>query len=383
MRKIASIILVAVFSVGYAAAQISANGVKITDLKLNKTGGDVTVTFTADVKNKAVRSDYTLTLTPVLANGANYTTLESIVVQGRRAAIQARREARSPRMRKVEPAVYIANGRSVNYQTTVPYESWMEGATLRLENTTAGCCTETTGTPTLLAQNLVIVPPAPVVETKPEPKPEPQPTTAERLALDHRFLAPIAELGDSFNIDPDRYIDEHRDGSLAVYFKQGAKIIDRTYRNNTGTLNELISVIRKIEDSDDSRIVRVVIAGFASPEGSSALNDRLAADRAATIKGYLVENTALTGNMVDIHNGGVDWAALRRLVSESNMGYKQQVLDIIDNVPARIDYRNNTSRTKQLMDLAGGKPFNYMMTNFFPELRNAAYIRVYYENTAK
>ena len=217
-----------------------------------------------------------------------------------------------------------------------------------------------------------------IVETQPES--EPQPTTAERLAESHAFLAPITKFDNiSYQDDPERFIEQHREGSLWVTFRQGARMVEPSYRDNAATLDNLISTIREIERSSDSRVARVVIAGFASPEGTVAVNDRLARERAEAIRSYLTENSAISNDQVDLYNGSVDWHGLRMMVAASNMPDRDKVLDIIDNTPVW-DAGRNTGRHGELMRLSGGVPYRYMLRNFFPDLRNAAYIRAYYEN---
>ena len=219
-----------------------------------------------------------------------------------------------------------------------------------------------------------------VEEPQPEPIPEPRPTTAERLAESRSFLAPAAQFDDiSYQDDPERFIEAHREGSLTVTFRQGAKVVDPTYKDNAATLDNIVSTIREIEGSSDSRIARVVIAGFASPEGTAAVNDRLARERAEAIRNYLTGNSGVRAEQVDLYNGGVDWHGLRKMVAESDMPDRDRVLDIIDNTPVW-DAQRNTGRHGELMRLSGGEPYRYMLRNFFPDLRNAAYIRAYYEN---
>ena len=81
----------------------------------------------------------------------------------------------------------------------------------------------------------------------------------------------------------------------------------------------------------------------------------------------------LGAEQIELYNGKVNWGGLRKLVAQSSMPYRDQVLNIIDNTP---DYR----RQAELMRLGGGAPYRYMLNNLFPELRNATYIKVYYEN---
>lgn len=47
-----------------------------------------------------------------------------------------------------------------------------------------------------------------------------------------------------------------------------------------------------LQESKTSRVVRVVIVGSASPEGTLAFNDRLAWNRAVALKDFLLRNTA-------------------------------------------------------------------------------------------
>ena len=66
------------------------------------------------------------------------------------------------------------------------------------------------------------------------------------------------------------------------------------------------------------------------------------------------------------------------------MLYLEQILNIVDNKP-EITYRNGVwvdSRKKHLMDLAGGKPYRYMLQNFFPQLRRA-FVEVTYRDVIK
>lgn len=53
------------------------------------------------------------------------------------------------------------------------------------------------------------------------------------------------------------------------------------------------------------------------------------------------------------------------------MPYREQVLEIIETVPAEINLTTNTSRKQSLMNLKGGEPYRYMVREFCPLLRKA------------
>lgn len=78
--------------------------------------------------------------------------------------------------------------------------------------------------------------------------------------------------------------------------------------------------------------------------------------------------------MIEYHAEGIAWGMLREQVAASDMAGRDEVLDILDHTPLWIyddDNRIVDGRKKQLMDLQGGKPYNYMLEHFFPELRNS------------
>ena len=184
---------------------------------------------------------------------------------------------------------------------------------------------------------------------------------------------------EKFRYNPDSYINatdgdnSGNNSNLTVYFRQGRNNIDLSYRDNSYSLNRFLTAVKELQNSTDSHVTKVLIAGFASPEGTAELNARLGQTRAETTRRYLIENGMLGAGQIELYNGRVNWTGLRKLVAQSNMPYREQVLNIIDNTP-------DSRRQAELMRLGGGEPYRYMLNNLFPELRNATYIKVYYEN---
>ena len=86
--------------------------------------------------------------------------------------------------------------------------------------------------------------------------------------------------------------------------------------------------------------------------------------RTDTFKKYLVNKYGLTGlNDFPAQGMGEDWEGLRKAVEASDMEYKAEVLNIIDTEGVF------DGREKKLMELAGGKPYSYMLRELFPPLR--------------
>jgi hypothetical protein len=76
--------------------------------------------------------------------------------------------------------------------------------------------------------------------------------------------------------------------------------------------------------------------------------------------------------MILARSGGEDWVGLRKLVVESDMVGKDQVLNIIDNVPA-------DQRKDRIKALNGGRTYRSILDVLYPQLRSACYIDVWYD----
>ena len=403
MKKTLLLLLILWLGVTEIQAQIDTYSIGASDIELIQNGDYITVSFTLSVGRRATKSNYNLVVNPVIRNGNSGVQLPSVIVRGKRARIFSQRHelATGQRYYQQEPR-YMAPGESIAYQATVPYESWMTGAQLILEGISVGCCSSTETPIGLIADNILYALPQTEIRVVEVPVEIQGASTGDQLAVQYAFVAPISDfekaretpsgmfdynmplslgkgLTDVRQSEVERFINETREGSISIYFRQGVRTIDRNFNQNNKLLVELISAVRALVASGDSRVARVVIAGFASPEGTLALNDRLAWDRAVAVKEFLTANSSLPPEIVHIYNGSVDWTGLRELVAKSDIYQKYRIIDIIDHTPVW-DSSRGVGRHSELMRLDGGEPYRYMLREFFPKLRQAAYIKVYYEN---
>lgn len=165
---------------------------------------------------------------------------------------------------------------------------------------------------------------------------------------------------------------------VKVYFRQGSSTLQPAFRENGIRLDEFMRRVSEMHTDSTARLNSIDIVAYASPEGPYALNRKLARKRAENISAYLRGNMPfLSGSLFNVQPKGIDWNGLAAMVEASDMRYRSEVLNILRNVP-ETTYRNGKlvdSRLKRLMDLRGGRPYNYMLTHFFPELRSAgAYV---------
>ena len=165
---------------------------------------------------------------------------------------------------------------------------------------------------------------------------------------------------------------------VKVYFRQGYSSLQPAFRENGIRLDDFMRRVSEMHADSTARLNSIDIVAYASPEGSFTLNRKLARKRAENISAYLRGNMPfLSGSLFNVQPKGIDWNGLAAMVEVSDMRYRSEVLNILRNVP-ETTYRNGKlvdSRLKRLMDLRGGRPYNYMLTHFFPELRAAgAYV---------
>ena len=165
---------------------------------------------------------------------------------------------------------------------------------------------------------------------------------------------------------------------INIAFPLGKNVLDPHYKNNCAELEKIKESIQKITASGDSKITGIVVMGFASPEGSTKINERLSDQRATALKKH-IEDQYLTQPAPFKVFREINYAGLRKLVAASDMPSRDKVLYIIDNVPIW-DANRQVGRLGELMRLDGGNPYRYMYKEFFPKLRVATYVKILYDN---
>lgn len=166
---------------------------------------------------------------------------------------------------------------------------------------------------------------------------------------------------------------------IHVDFRVGSSELDTAYSDNATRLSEITSYLKEVENDSLLELVEVSFCGSASPEGSFAINRKLATERRISLERYVRGSIRLPNNVIARRDNVIAWERLSLLVEQSDMPHKKEVLDILRDVPeftytpkgAVVD-----SRKKRLMDLQYGRAWKYMHTRFFGRMRNAAAVVV-------
>ncbi len=121
---------------------------------------------------------------------------------------------------------------------------------------------------------------------------------------------------------------------------------------------ELADILRK----KDVKLLSVYVCGSASPDGLWQENVTLSQARTDATVRYLRYVTGVSADKIHQKSLNEDWDRLYELVEDSDMPFRNEVLNIIKN-------KSWSERKQALMGLAGGKVWRVLVEDFFPKLR--------------
>ena len=350
------IIILLIFII-YAFPTI-AKDIETSDLKLSREGEMVVLSFSAYIPEKTVRPNYRLLITPQLYNKNGTAVMKLFTVTGNK---MERREKQKRRLDKNNAVhdVNTSNGSTMLYTASVPYEKWMENTlSLRLLIEEAGCCsTEYLGAMAVIGSIDLPLPYEPFI-----PEVIALPSEVTQKKTDYPFLRLVDK-------------DGFGDRSISARFKVASSELDFSFSSNTTNVNKIKDGIHLINNNPRTRLEKITIVGFASPEGDRQLNMRLSEDRAKALSLHLQQTINIPEHIFEIQSKGEDWDGLLELVKKSDMRYKEEIINIITNTPAE-------KRDEQLKQLAGGRPYRSIYDILYPQLRDACYINIWYSEEA-
>ncbi|MDE6310614.1 MAG: DUF3575 domain-containing protein [Muribaculaceae bacterium] len=129
------------------------------------------------------------------------------------------------------------------------------------------------------------------------------------------------------------------------------------------------------------RLERIVVYGYASPDGPFMTNDKLAEERCQAIAEYICREAAIPMTSIETCPSGIAWAGLRALVLEDeDVMSRAAVLRILDRFlpDAATNKSLSDACVKNLKAIDGGRTYHWLVTNLFPKLRFS--VAVYTDN---
>lgn len=309
-------------------------GVSVENFNMNRNGKYLTVTMDIDLSELDVNSNRAVLLTPRLVNGTDSIDLPSIGIYGHRRYYYYIRNGISTISGETEKSFKASNKpEQLEYDNHIPYENWMDGATLKFHRSDWGCCQE------ILAEY-------------------------DGLLGRHReaffpelvFVQPKAEVMKSRSLSGSAYID----------FPVDQTVIYPDYRRNTVELGKIQATIDSVRNDRDVTIMSVWLKGFASPESPYKHNTELAIGRTAALKKHIGQLYHFADSIILTDYEPEDWEGLRRYVEQSNINHRKEILSLIDS-----DMEPDAKEAK--IKRTYPKEYRFMLQHFYPALRHTDY----------
>lgn len=331
----------ALFILPAEAQKVVSNQLKIGNSQLVQKGDSLKIYFELNFSDMEINKDQSVTLIPMLSAPGQEMALPPVKINGKRRQLVYEREiALNAKKRNAENLYAVLNKRddsvlSLNYDYTTAYEVWMEDARLDLVEDLCGCAGEQQQLLTHALVDGVSLEAVPVLN--------PHMT----------FIRPEIEEIKRRSEQHDAFLD----------FQVGKTAIVPTYMNNPRELNKIESILKELRNDQNLSVTRVSIRGFASPEGSIELNNRLSSGRAEALRLYLSSRAEFPEGVYCVDQGGEDWKGLEELVEASYMEHKNEVLAVIRSG------QSLDAREQSLKKIGGGTAYQYMLKEFYPQLR--------------
>jgi tetratricopeptide (TPR) repeat protein len=335
----------------YSQNKIQVIDVQNKQIQISK--GNVIINFDILLNGVDVSTNNQLTLTPIIrATGTKrQLRLPAVIVNGKKRNNLYNRSLRLNGL-TADPTVHsvlLAKQKGVlgtfSYTRTIPFEPWMKEASVYLAGDLCGCAGSEKGRfEKLIAESIAL----------PEP-----------AVFDYAYT-PVVD----FVVPPREKIKERAEsGEAYLVFEQSKWDIIPELFDNKAELAKIEESLDYVEEESTAVITKISIKAYASPEGTYDENLVLSKERSKALLNYVQKNHNLSPGIEVFSEGyGEDWDRLVELIkNDPKVEHKEQILQIINTVGIF------DGREKQLMELAGGRPYLYMLDKLFPRLRRSDY----------
>ena len=337
-RRFLPIALLLAGSLAAADAYAQENTLRVEKKLIERSGDYLLVDLTLNLSDLEIRSNRSVTYTPVIQRGDSLRRLPALIVNGRKRQILYERTGRDTAT-DGEFAVRRKNGteQRFDYHARVPYARWMDGSEMALVIDECGC-----GWEALKNDRSTLFP----IQLDQDPRP--------LMA----YVAPPVEVK-----------NRAKEGSAFLDFPVNRTEIYPEYRDNPSELRKILETVSSVKEDPYATITEVYIKGFASPEGTYKHNTYLAEHRAKALIEYVKGLYHFEQARFTVDFEPEDWAGLEKRVENSSLADKEELLAII-----RADEPKDYDRREaKLKALNGGASYRVLLRDIYPALRHSDY----------
>lgn len=344
MKRILIFILFTIIVLSVSAKEYPGRIIFISN-EVKEVNDSLHVYFKVNIRAGAVNDCTAMYLTPQLLSNGSVMAFPYVLISGNKKynLIERWKSLNKDKVENIIPYTTIIINQFTDtlltYDFKVPYEMWMDSAHLVIKQEVTGCRNENHFF-TFMMNNKVKV----------------QSHTPYQVNPLVSYIEPKTE-SKILKIQGEAYLD----------FQVGKSVILPQYRHNQKELEKINALVKSIINDSDLRIKSLLIEGYASPDGSYAANDRLSYTRAIALKNYMKDKFGFSESSFRVSNIAEDWDRLKQLILQSNIAYKNEIIEIIDNADISDGYKS------ELTKLANGVPYRQMSDELFPQLRRVEY----------
>lgn len=305
-----------------------------------KDGDKLVLNYRVRISPNSIGPEQGLRLRPVLQAGDSVLFLPETTILGSNKQKVLSRSGQGTAGRFIPSS--LKNDTLLAYHINIPYAAWMDSSRLVLEQQYRGYRGKNTLVSYVLKDKV-----HPDIASK---------VSNLRLSPSVAFIMPHKQ-------------EKRRtfEGTVYLDFPGWRSMTASGYRNNSGDLLKADDNFRCLSSNPDITLHGVCIKGYASPDGSYAMNEHLSGKRADIFKKYLQNKFGLDDKLFTVTSIAEDWDGLAEFVRASDMPQKDKIQEIISTTGI------HQGREATLMLVDKGEPYRRMLTEIFPRLRRVEY----------
>ena len=324
------------FATSQAQNAVTTNGVRISNIELERSGNHLDVGMTLDMSDLHIQPNKSLQITPIVTNGNEIYQLPAVVIDGRRRSIIHKRQEIS----YLEPSNtyirrYNRTDQITEYDIQIPYEEWMDDSGLVIREEWTSCHNRP------LSEDLIAI--ASISQPQSQPAAPKAVSTMQVLPCMAYAMPATSNTAQAESCDID------------IYFAVSQSNINNKFMGNAEQIEKLSEALA------DKNIKEIKITGYASPEGPYNFNKTLAANRAEAVKKHIEASNSTANISVDSYPA--NWEEVKALLGKTFIENWQGIVAIIDDATISAADKNNAIRKKYPVE------YDFMLNTWYPKLR--------------
>lgn len=231
----------------------------------------------------------------------------------------------------------------INYLRTIKYEPWMKNAVLKVRKLSCACRDFKDRGEEIIA------------------------------AFEKEEKQPVIQLFPVYQLPPaDKSVKVREEkGSAYLCFVVNKWDILPDYMSNPTELQKIHNSVNVVKNDSNVSITKMVIEGYASPEGGSAHNDMLSEKRTDALRQYLQRVGMVKGIRMEARGKGENWEGFLKQLREDRYIPQRDKLLSIATSSLGLDEKEVRMRKE------APEGYAYVLKNLFPSLRCTNYTVIY------